>query len=52
MSKEVLATRELTLNMNGKLYDVLLIPRERVVDVDYSQAPELDPKNKKKKKSQ
>lgn len=46
MTVELLATRELTVNINGKIYDILLIPREPLVDVDYSQAPELDPNNK------
>lgn len=48
MTVELLATRELTVNINGKIYDVLLIPREPLVNVDYSEAPELDPKNKEK----
>lgn len=43
MVKQILATRELTVNIEGKVYDVLLIPREKFVDVDCSQAPELDP---------
>lgn len=48
--KKILATKELTLNMGGVVYDVLLIPRERVVEMDYSQCPEDAPKLKKKKK--
>ncbi len=47
--RTVLATRELTVNINGKLYDCLLIPRERIVNIDYSEAPELAPKKRKKK---
>lgn len=46
MSKKILATRELSVNINGQIYDVLLIPREQFVDVDYSNAPELDPNYK------
>lgn len=44
--KQILATMELSLNMGGNVYDVLLIPRDRLVDVDYSQVPERDPRNK------
>ena len=47
--KKILATKELTLNMGGVVYDVLLIPREQVVEMDYSQCPEDAPKLKKKK---
>lgn len=50
MIKQILATRELTVNIEGKVYDVLLIPREKFVDVDYSQAPELDPTKPQKDK--
>lgn len=41
--KKVLATRDLTLNMGGVEYDVLLIPRDRMVDIDYSECPENHP---------
>lgn len=41
--KKVLATKELTLNIGGVEYDVLLIPRDRMVDIDYSECPEEHP---------
>lgn len=41
--RKLLATRELTVNMNGVEYDVLLIPRDKIVDIDYSECPELHP---------
>ena len=41
--KKVLATKELTLNMGGVEYDVLFIPRDRIVDIDYSECPEEHP---------
>lgn len=47
MVKTLLATRELTVDINGVTYDVLLIPREKAVDIDYSKAPELHPLNKR-----
>lgn len=50
MVKQILATRELTVNIEGKVYDVLLIPRDKLVDVDYSKAPELDPTRQQKDK--
>lgn len=44
--KKILATKELSINIGGVIYDVLLIPRDVVVDVDYSQVPEDDPRVK------
>ena len=41
--KKILATKELTVNINGMIYDVLLIPRDIVVEVDYAQCPEEYP---------
>ena len=41
--RKVLATKELTLNMGGAEYDVLLIPRDKIVDIDYSECPEEHP---------
>ena len=47
MVKTLIATREITVNINGAIYDVLLVPREKTVDIDYSKAPELHPLNKR-----
>jgi hypothetical protein len=37
------ATREITVNIHGETYDALLIPRQSLVEVDFSQFPEDDP---------
>lgn len=44
--KQILATKELVLNIGGIEYDVLLIPRDRLVDVNYKDCPEDDPRVK------
>lgn len=38
--KTILATKELEANIGGVIYDVLLIPREKLVDIDYSELKE------------
>lgn len=40
MVKKILATKELTVNIDGAVYDALLIPRDRVVDVEYPDTRE------------
>lgn len=50
MVKKVLATKELVVSIGGVVYDALLIPRERLVDIDYSNCPEDDPRREKKRK--
>lgn len=47
MTKQILATKELVVNIGGKEYDCLLIPRETFVDVDYKLCPEDHPKVKR-----
>lgn len=47
MTKQILATKELIVNIGGKEYDCLLIPRETFVDVDYKLCPEDHPKVKR-----
>ena len=47
-TKVIRATKELSLNMGGEVYDVLLIPRERIVEIDYTDCPEDDPAEDKK----
>jgi hypothetical protein len=44
MTKMILATKELTVTINGMTYDCLLIPRERFVNVDYRDCPEDHPR--------
>lgn len=46
MSKQIIATKELSVNIGGIIYDVLLIPRDKFVEVDYSNCPEDDPRVK------
>lgn len=46
MVKRLLATKELSVNIGGIIYDALLIPRELLVDVDYRNCPEDDPRVK------
>lgn len=41
--KIVRATREIVVNINGEEYDALLIPRNAMVEIDFSQFPEDDP---------
>ncbi|MGI6221580.1 MAG: hypothetical protein ACOYIP_06920 [Coriobacteriales bacterium] len=47
MTKTLISTKEITVNMNGVEYDCILIPRDIVVDVDYSLVPENHPKIKR-----
>lgn len=44
--QQILATKECVLNIGGLEYDVLLIPREKLVDVSYKNCPEDDPRVK------
>lgn len=44
--KQILATKELSVNIGGIVYDALLIPREKFVNVDYRNFPEDDPRVK------
>lgn len=41
--KQVIATKDLTVNIGGITYDALLIPRDQVVEVDYKDCPEDSP---------
>lgn len=41
--KQVIATKDLTVNIGGITYDALLIPRDKVVEVDYKDCPEDSP---------
>lgn len=47
MGKEILATKELKVNIGGKEYDCLLIPSGKVIDVDYRNCPEDHPRVQK-----
>ncbi len=47
MTKRLLATKDLTVNINGIEYDCLLIPKEILVDVDYHNCPEEHPRVKR-----
>jgi hypothetical protein len=41
--KIIQATREITVNINGQEFDALLIPKNAMVEIDFSQFPEDDP---------
>lgn len=41
--KRLVATRDIKVSIHGVEYDCLLIPKDRLVDVDYTQAPEEHP---------
>lgn len=43
MTKMVVATKDIKVNINGIEYDCLLIPVDNIVDVDFTNAPELHP---------
>ena len=47
MTKMILATKELKVNIGGVEYECLLIPAASVVDIDYRQCPEDHPKVKR-----
>ena len=47
MTKTIISTKEITVNMYGVEYDCILIPKEIIVDVDYSITPENHPKIKR-----
>lgn len=42
--KRILATKEIEVKINGIEYLALLIPKDIVVDVDYRNCPEDDPR--------
>ena len=44
MTQQILATKEIEVKIGGLEYDCLLIPKAKVVDVDYRQCPEDHPK--------
>lgn len=41
--KQVIATRELSVNVNGIEYELLMIPKDPFMEVDYSLCPEMHP---------
>lgn len=47
MTKVILASKELKVIIGGIEYDCLLIPHEKVVDVDFRNCPEDHPKVKR-----
>ena len=47
MTKVLLANKELKVIIGGIEYECLLIPTEKVVDVDYRQCPEDHPRVKR-----
>ena len=47
MTKVILATKEIVVNIHGIEYDCLLIPRNELVDIDFKQCPEDHPVVKK-----
>lgn len=42
--KQILATKELKVIIDGVEYECLLIPPSEVVDIDYRNCPEKDPR--------
>ena len=44
MTQTIISTKEITVNLYGVEYDCILIPKDLVVDVDYSLVPENHPK--------
>ena len=44
MTKTLVSTKEIEVNMNGIEYDCILIPKDIVLDIDYSLVPENHPK--------
>ena len=44
MTQTIVSTKEITVNLYGIEYDCILIPKDLVVDVDYSLVPENHPK--------
>ena len=40
MTQTIVSTKEITVNLYGIEYDCILIPKDLVVDVDYSLVPE------------
>lgn len=47
MTKQILATKELKVNIGGVEYDCFLIPPAQIVDIDYRNCPEDHPKIKR-----
>lgn len=47
MTKQIVANKEIEVKIGGLEYDCLLIPKAKVVDVDYRQCPEDHPKVKR-----
>lgn len=42
--KQIVAAKQLSVNVNGIEYEVLMIPKDPFVEVDYSMFPEDHPK--------
>ena len=47
MAKVLIATKEIMVNIHGVEYDCLLIPRDNLVNIDFTQCPEDHPIVKK-----
>ena len=43
MTKMIVATKDIKVNINGIEYDCLLIPVDNIVDVDFTNVPDLHP---------
>jgi hypothetical protein len=41
--RQVIATKEITVNIHGVEYDALLIPKHDLLEIDYANFPEDDP---------
>lgn len=46
MTKCIIATKELEVKIGGIEYDCLLVPKNKYMDVDFSNCPEDHPKVK------
>ena len=44
MTKQIVSTKEISVNIQGIEYDCFLIPKDPFVDVDYKDCPENHPR--------
>lgn len=47
MTKCIIATKELEVKIGGVEYDCLLIPKNKYMDIDFTEHPEDHPKVRK-----
>jgi hypothetical protein len=48
-SSAIRVTKEVTVNLHGEIFDVLVIPRKQFVELDYTDCPEDNPARKVEK---